>query len=121
MSDLFFTMTFAPDTPRLAAKDIPDSSWGGLVGSGWGGARPGAGRPRTKLAVLVAEHRFDYMRQSHRRALLEDEFELAGGDPRAEELARFQAVYRRHRGTGPDAVHLAVYFGRLANTGRGFS
>ncbi len=90
------------------------------MSSGWGGARPGAGRPRTKLAVLVAEHRFDYKRASHRRALLEDELELAAGDLRAEELARFQAAYRRHRGTGPDAVHLAVYFGRAANLDRGF-
>ncbi len=91
------------------------------MGSGWGGARPGAGRPRTKLAVLVAARRFDYKRQSHRRALLEDELELAVDDSRAEELARLQAAYRRHRGIGPDAVHLAVYFGRVANTGRGFS
>ena len=91
------------------------------MASGWGGARPGAGRPRTKLAVLVAEFRFDYKRASHRRALLEDELELAVDDPRAEELTLLLAAYRRHRGTGPDAVHLAVYFGRLANTGRGFS
>jgi hypothetical protein len=74
------------------------------------------------LAVLVAEHRFDYKRPSHRRALLEDD-ELGVGpeDPRAEELVRLQTVYREvlRQGSRMDAEELVVGFGRVANWGRG--
>ncbi len=48
-----------------------------MTGSGRGGARAGAGRPRVSLDELVRERRFDWRNRRHRRALLEDELSPA--------------------------------------------
>lgn len=81
--------------------------------SGWGGARPGAGRPRIALTTLVAEQRFDYRKPNHRKALFEDELELRENDPRRADLLALQAAYRGAGGR-MDQVSLAFWFGRLA-------
>jgi hypothetical protein len=84
---------------------------GGKPRGGRGGARPGAGRPRLRLAQLVAERRFDWRSPRHRRALLEDE--LPEMPATMVELAE---AYRRTAGTqgAAAASWLAQRFAHLA-------
>ena len=68
---------------------------------GRGGARPGAGRPRLRLAQLVERRRFDPFNPRHRRALLEDELP----EGMVPEVASLAEAYRREAGShGPAAA-----------------
>lgn len=89
--------------------------------SGWGGARPGAGRPRKTLAQLVLDRTFRANRADHRVRLLEDtsllELRVEADDPNFEALmglGRLQQTYRQARamGNAPWASHLARVFER---------
>jgi hypothetical protein len=61
------------------------------MSDGWGGARPGAGRPRRTLADIIAKGEFDWRNQRHRRLLNDEDVE----DP---ELRESQDAYRRYYG-----------------------
>lgn len=66
------------------------------MSAGWGGARPGAGRKRVRLADLVAERRFDWTNARHRRALKEDVgFVVPDDHPKAQDLATYIEAYRK--------------------------
>jgi hypothetical protein len=64
-----------------------------------GGSRPGAGRPPVRLTTLVLERRFNWRNRRHRAALLRDELDLPGDDPRADHLEELRIAYRRERGS----------------------
>ncbi len=65
-----------------------------------GGARPGAGRPRTSLTAIVLARTFDWQNRRHRRLLFEDDLKLPPDDPRATDLAVTQERYRVYQGSG---------------------
>jgi hypothetical protein len=88
---------------------------------GRGGARPGGGRPRLRLAQVVERRRFDWRLPTHRRALLEDELtdellaELAArGDMTVDGVRTLVEGYRRQASWSPSSASwLAQRFARV--------
>jgi hypothetical protein len=93
--------------------------------SGWGGARAGAGRPRTPLIELVVEGKFRASRPHHRKLLAEDpsllEHRLLEEDPNFDTfilLAQIQNAWREAQAKrNPDVcTHLARVFESTARS-----